>query len=356
LDEADKLSNEEIMMLIFTPGFSTADKVTDLSGRGVGMDVVKRTIESLNGEVSLKSEYGKFTSVIISIPLTLAIMQVLLIKIGNHSIAIPLYQIQETVFINKEEIYDLSDKLVFNLRGAVTPLIVLKNILGIENNPINQDESSSLEVVVVPYGDKHYGLLVDKLEGKQEIVIKNLGTLFEKAPFVNGSTTMGDGSVILILDIISVIKNSSSFKISKIAFETSNKILKPNETSKCNQKKSVLIVDDSASVRIYLKKIFQNLNIDVDEAEDGISALNKAMQKQYDILTIDLAMPVMDGLELCEKLRKLDNYKSIPFIAISGKNENKSKNTAFEKGMTEYIVKPPEKELIEIIVKKSLLI
>ena len=362
-DELEKMSDEEIMMLIFRPGFSTAEKVTDLSGRGVGMDVVKKSIEALNGSVALKSERGKYTSVIISIPLTLAIMQVLLIKIGNRPMAIPLYQIQETVFLNRNDIYELSNKLVFNLRGIVTPLIILKDVIGIESNiysNCNETDRPPLEVVVIPFGDKSYGLLVDKLEGKQEIVIKTLGSLLEKAPFVSGATTMGDGSVILILDIISVIKNAARFKTKNIDFACENanapksEIALNKKSEKKEFLKSVLVVDDSPSVRTYLKKILESMNIAVDEAENGSIALSKAKKKKYDLMTIDLMMPVMDGFQLCEELRRIERYKLTPLVAVSGKSENISKKNAFDKGMNEYIVKPPERELVEMIVKKAL--
>lgn len=351
-DSLSRMDKEEIMMFLFQPGFSTADKVTDLSGRGVGMDVVKRTIEDLNGTVAIKSEEGKGTSIIITIPLTLAIMQVLLTRLENRVLAIPLYIIQETVFCKRKEIYELSDKVVFNLRGNVIPLILLKDVLGVSGKSIMdfQDsdfEDKSIPVVIMKLGEKQYGIIVDILEGKQEIVLKSLGTLINKAPFVSGATIMGDGTVILILDIISIIRESNKYKFVKKIEE-----LKPVKELVLTSNKKALVVDDAMAVRLYLKKILNELGIEVEEAENGKIGLLKAKKSKYDLVTIDFLMPEMDGYQLCEELRKLNEYKKTPLIAVSSKGEKVDKIKGFELGIDEYLVKPVEKDLFISVVKK----
>ncbi|HOK40963.1 MAG TPA: response regulator [bacterium] len=345
----EKMSREEIMLLIFQPGFSTAEKVTELSGRGVGMDVVKKTIEELNGTISIKSEEDVGTVISLFLPLTLAIMQILLIKVLNYTLAIPLYLIKETVFCQKSDIYELSDKLVFNLRGEIVPIIILNDILNIPKSPlmnVADNNDSSIPIVIITVNEKNFGFIVDKLEGKQEIVLKNFGTLLNRVPFVSGATIMGDGSVVLILDIIAIIRESNKYKFVKVT----EKIKEEPKTSLI--KKKVLVVDDAMAIRSYLKKQLLEFGFEVDEAENGKVALLKSKDKKYDLFTIDFLMPEMDGYELISLLRNTDNYKKTPIIAISSKGENVDKIKGFELGVDEYIVKPIDKEIFTGIIKK----
>ncbi len=348
-EAVERLDKDEIISLIFQPGFSTADTVTDLSGRGVGMDVVKTTIEGLNGTISIKSEEKKGTTIQLLIPLTLAIMEVLLIKSVNRTLAIPLYIIQETVFCKKKEIYELGHKIVFNLRGIVIPLIVLNELLGIEGDSlfVKASGDTAIPIVVIKLGEKYYGIIVDLFEGKQEIVLKTLGSLLQKSPFVNGATIMGDGNVILILDVLAIIREANKYSFQKK--ESKESIQKQKKLA---QRKKALVVDDALPVRLFLKKILSEEEFEVDEAENGKVALYKAKEKKYDLFTIDFLMPEMDGYELCQELRKIDKYKKTPMIAISSKSEKVDKIKGFEVGIDEYLVKPVERDLFVDVVKK----
>jgi two-component system, chemotaxis family, sensor kinase CheA len=344
-DILNQMSDEEIMQQIFRPGFSTAEKVTDLSGRGVGMDVVRKTIEDLNGTVIARSEKDKYSTVLITIPLTLAIMQVLLVKVSGQLLAIPLYTIQETVYTKSSELYELSDKLVFNFRGKVIPLIELKTVLGINSSRSNNNR---VPIAIINFGDKEYGFIIDDFEGKQEIVIKVLGKLIERAPFVSGATTMGDGSVVLILDVMSVIRHAGKYR-----FETKENELTKYETKvPVKTRKKVLVVDDAPVIRKSIIMILKELGLECDQAENGVVALDKIMKTKYDMLTVDIMMPEMDGYQLCIKLRELEEYRQTPVIAISSKGEKISKVKGFQCGFDEYVVKPLNKDLLLSVVKK----
>lgn len=203
LDERDAeiLSMEDSINLLFEPGFSTSDTISDVSGRGVGLDVVKSKIESINGNVEIESIKDKGTKFIIRIPLTLAIIQALLIKLSDEIYAIPLSSITEIINISNDQIRDIQGQEIVLYRGKTLPIIRLKNILNLHDNRENED----LVVVVVKKGDKQAGLIVDNLIGQQEIVIKGLGKYLSGVKYLSGATILGNGNISLILDINSLI-------------------------------------------------------------------------------------------------------------------------------------------------------
>ncbi len=201
-EHAANMTDKEIIDLLFLPSFSTAKKVTDVSGRGVGLDVVKSKIESLSGEVEVKTQLGVGSTWIIRLPLTLAIIQALMVVVGGEKYAISLGSIQTIEDIRLDEIKLVQNKEVINLRGNVLPLIRLSNVLDIEST---RGEDENLIVVIVKKGDKMAGLVIDELIGQQEIVIKSLGKYIKQAKFISGATILGDGEIALILDANALI-------------------------------------------------------------------------------------------------------------------------------------------------------
>lgn len=196
-EQAALMTDKEAIDLLFKPSFSTADKVTDVSGRGVGLDVVKSKIEALGGDVEVKSVYGEGSTFSIRLPLTLAIIQALMVRLGNEKYAIALGSIQTIEDIPVSEIKHVHAKEVINLRGNVIPLIRLRELLDVPGEPL---DSENVTVVIVSKGDKQAGLVVDSLIGQMEIVIKSLGKYINISRMISGATILGDGSVALIID------------------------------------------------------------------------------------------------------------------------------------------------------------
>ncbi|MBQ8822635.1 MAG: chemotaxis protein CheA [Lachnospiraceae bacterium] len=201
-EQAANMSDKEIIDLLFLPSFSTAKSVTDVSGRGVGLDVVKSKIEALSGEVEVRSKLGEGSTWIIRLPLTLAIIQALMVVVGGEKYAISLGSIQTIEDIHPSEIKTVQNKEVIHLRGTVIPLIRLNEVLDIEST---KSPDESMEVVIVKKGDKQAGLVIDELIGQQEIVIKSLGKYIKQCKFISGATILGDGEVALILDANALI-------------------------------------------------------------------------------------------------------------------------------------------------------
>lgn len=201
-EEGDKLSEKQIYELIFSSGFSTADQISDISGRGVGLDVVRNTIESLGGNISIDSEEGKGTLFSIQLPLTLSIISVMLVEIGKEKYGIPISSIIESLVISEEDILHTHDYKVIDYRGKIVPLIFLRDLFEVPT----EDQASHYSVVVVKKGEKMAGLVVDSFIGQQEIVLKSLGQYLSNVFAISGATILGDGQVALIIDCNALIK------------------------------------------------------------------------------------------------------------------------------------------------------
>jgi two-component system chemotaxis sensor kinase CheA len=204
ISEREELNERDIANLIFLPGFSTAEKVTDISGRGVGMDVVKKALNNLGGTIDITTRKGQGTTFTIRLPLTLAIIQALLVEVGAEIYAVPLSSVLETLLVERKEIKAVGGLPMVQLRGNTLPLISLQEKFEM---PAPEEKSEEVFVVVVGLGDKALGLIVDGLRGQQEIVIKSLGDFLNNLPGIAGATILGDGKVTLILDVGSLIQD-----------------------------------------------------------------------------------------------------------------------------------------------------
>ncbi len=202
-DKAKELTEKEAFNLIFLPGFSTAANVTNVSGRGVGMDVVKTNVSKLRGTIDIESELGKGTKIMISLPLTLAIIHGMIVRVGKEKVVIPLNSILEVVRVNQNEIYKVNQKDVIKLRDRTLPLVSIDDVLQIHRN--GEAKTHYQNVVVVKIADKSFGIKVDELIGQKEVVIKSLGNYLGNLEGIAGSTIMGDGTVVMILDLSELI-------------------------------------------------------------------------------------------------------------------------------------------------------
>jgi two-component system chemotaxis sensor kinase CheA len=201
-EQAEAMTDKDYIDLLFKPSFSTAEVVTDVSGRGVGLDVVKTKIEALGGDIEARSKFGEGSTFIIRLPLTLAIIQALMVELGPEKYAIPLGCIQTIEDVMQSEIKHVHSKEVINLRGSVIPLIRLDKVLDV---PESENRPENLTVVIVAKGDRLAGIVVDNLIGQQEIVIKSIGKYINNNKIIGGATILGDGEVALILDVNTLV-------------------------------------------------------------------------------------------------------------------------------------------------------
>ena len=348
--EADNMSEKEIFSLIFKPGFSTASSVTNVSGRGVGMDVVKTNIEKLNGIIDIDSELGKGTIIRLKIPLTLAIIQALLVGTQEEYFAIPLSSVLETVRVPAEDIYSIEGKDVLRLREEILPLVRLSDVFDIEEV---FDSGENLYIVVIALADSKLGVVVDTLVGQEEIVIKSLGDYLKGIKGIAGATIRGDGRVTLIIDVGALMELARD---TKSGIKKSSNKEELGSVEKDAKDYQILIVDDSKTDRTIMQKALKPLGISITEATNGVEALHliKSSDTNFDAILIDIEMPRMDGYTLAGEIRKYSRYKYLPLIAVTSRTSKSDRMRGVEVGMTEYITKPYSLEYLANVVKKNL--
>lgn len=349
-NEADIMTDKEAFGIIFRPGFSMAQKLTNVSGRGVGMDVVKTNIEKLHGMIDIDSEVGKGTTIKLKIPLTLAIIQSLLVGTQEEVYAIPLANVSETVRVPIDNIYTIEGKNVLRLRDEVLSLVRLSDLFGVKQVLESGDQTY---VVVINVAETKLGIIVDNLIGQEEIVIKSLGNYLAGINGIAGGTIRGDGRVTLIIDVGVIMDMAKEIKVDiRSSIESEQK-------SSAKEKPSdycVLIVDDSKMDRTIMQKSLSPTGITLMEAKDGLEALNiiKSGDHQFDAVLIDIEMPKMDGYTLASEIRKYSKYRNLPLIAVTSRTSKSDRLRGVEVGMTEYITKPYSAEYLENVVRKNI--
>jgi len=312
------------------------------------MDVVKTNIEKLNGIIDVDSEIGKGTIIKLKIPLTLAIIQALLVGVQEEFYAVPLASVLETVRIPLDEIYTIEGKNVLRLRDEVLSLVRLSDIFGVEKVYENNEH---VYVVVIGLAESKLGIIVDTLVGQEEIVIKSMGDYLKGIDGIAGATIRGDGRVTLIVDVAALMDLSKNINID----------IKADAQNQTTAKESpsdyyVLIVDDSKMDRNIMKKSINPMGISVVEATNGQEALSiiKSGEYNFDAILIDIEMPRMDGYTLASEIRKYSKYKNLPLIAVTSRTSKSDRLRGVESGMSEYITKPYSAEYLESVVRKNI--
>ncbi|GAA9422744.1 chemotaxis histidine kinase/response regulator CheAY2 [Helicobacter pylori] len=348
--DAEGMSDREAFNLIFKPGFSTAKVVSNVSGRGVGMDVVKTNIEKLNGIIEIDSEVGVGTTQKLKIPLTLAIIQALLVGVQEEYYAIPLSSVLETVRISQDEIYTVDGKSVLRLRDEVLSLVRLSDIFKVD---AILESNSDVYVVIIGLADQKIGVIVDYLIGQEEVVIKSLGYYLKNTRGIAGATVRGDGKITLIVDVGAMMDMAKSIKVNITT------LMNESENTKSKNSPSdyiVLSIDDSSTDRAIIRKCLKPLGITILEASNGLEGLEmlKNGDKTPDAILVDIEMPKMDGYTFASEVRKYNKFKNLPLIAVTSRVTKTDRMRGVESGMTEYITKPYSGEYLTTVVKRSI--
>lgn len=325
--EAEALSDEEALYLTLRPGFSTALEVTDVAGRGVGMDVVKKNIERVKGNLTLSSEPGCFTQISLQLPLTLSVLEALVVKSGGETFAIPINYVQEILKVREEEILTLGSREAVKVRGATTQLYSMARLLDLPQQELSG--GTALSVVVLRNCDQRLACTVDALLGNSEVVVKGLGKQFRTVKFLFGATLLGDGNPALILNVPDLFDTGSGDQPSL------RRAL--NEVGKSLG--SVLVVDDSITTRTMEQSILSAHGYEVQTAVSGEDALEKCAASRFDLVISDVEMPGINGFELCRRLRATEEFREVPIIVVSSLSRDEDKRQALDSGAQAYIVK-----------------
>ena len=327
-DDIDSMTDEAIMNIIFWPGFTTGDSITSISGRGIGLDVVKTKISQLNGKVKVISEFGKGSCVHIEIPVTLTTLRVFLVQISGQTFAIPIQVITTFILKNQNEIKTNNGVRSILFNGNIIPLYYLSDILELEPAPRNEKET----ILIIEADDKPIGLVVDKLLGDQDILQKKLSPPLYKVKNISGITNLASGELCLILNMQDIMH----YDFNKAMISANNQELL---TSDVLSYKRILIVDDSVTTRTIVKNILLKIGYMVDTVLDADEALVKLKLTHYDLIITDLTMPKIDGYEFIERLRNDEMYADIPIIVISSLPENQARKRLNKLSIAHYISK-----------------
>ncbi|MFO1353354.1 MAG: Hpt domain-containing protein [Acinetobacter sp.] len=338
-----KLDQEEVLQFIFHPGFSTAAQVTQISGRGVGLDVVQSDIKALGGHVSVSSVLGKGTTFTIRVPTTVAVSDALMVKAGDQQFAFPLAQIDRIVRISPmalEQYFD-SQEDYFKIDQERYRLRYLSEFVAGQPIPRLNGVVHSLPVLLIKGAQgQTTALLVDQLIGSRgQIVVKPIGQQFSSIGVIAGATILGDGQVCLILDGQNIARQAQSTARSKQADETYTK-------QRYDERRLIMIVDDSVTVRKVTTRLLERQGYDVVTAKDGVDAIEQLETIKPDLMLLDIEMPRMDGFEVTNLVRHHEIHRDLPIIMITSRTGEKHRERALSLGVNQYMGKPFQEETL----------
>lgn len=334
IDESYQPSDRELYRLILQPGFSTADTVTQISGRGVGMDVVHSEILQLGGSLNVNSEDGKGTTMTVRLPFTLSSNQSLMVKVKGEPYAIPLSNITTVARVKASDLLDIyqSKKETFEHLGQEYELRYLGQILE-RNSEITPPTSEFVPVLIIQGEGKPIAVHVDELLGSREIIVKNVGRQISAVPGISGASITGDGTVVLILDMQTLVDRFHEWD-----FSHEGGIVE--EVKQEDRVPTVMVVDDSITVRKVTARLLQRHQFQVMTAKDGVDAITQLHDDIPDVMLLDIEMPRMDGFELATIIRHDERLKHIPIIMITSRTGEKHRERAEEIGVNQYLGKP----------------
>jgi len=323
---------ERVAELIFEPGFSTADALTELAGRGVGMDVVRSEARTLGGRVEIASEQGRGASFTITLPLTLAVAQVVLVSAGSRSHAIPSTLVEQVVQVRDSDMLAALEKGSITVAGQELALHELPDLLGDvgERVPV----ARSTPVMVLHGSSGRIALRVDEVLGNREVVVKNIGVQLSRVPGIAGATVLGSGAVVLILDPLALAQKSGRGARIKLA------------QARPARRPTVMVVDDSLTVRRVTQRLLEREGYRVTLAKDGVDALERIGEDIPDLMLVDIEMPRMDGFDLTRHVRGNAETRAIPIIMITSRTADKHRNVALGLGVNAYFGKPYQEPVL----------
>ena len=330
--EVREMTDQQILGLVFRPGFSTKGIITDLSGRGVGLDVVLTNIERMKGTITVSSTPGRGSVFSIRLPITLATTQALLVRTSGQTFAIPLAAVEVIGEVGLEQVTSVESREAVLIKGVPTALVRLNEILHLTEQSARLEAGERAPVVVLGSTDERVAFLVDELLGEHEVVVKGIGLPLRRVRNVSGATIAGDGSVVLILNVFDLIKASQ--KVRGLWLADKRRV----EAGR-RGKSRVLVVDDSVTTRLLEKGILEGNGYEVTLAVDGIDALEKLASGGIDLVVSDVEMPRMNGFDLTRQLRREEAYRELPVILVTSLSSEEDKKTGVEAGADAYIIK-----------------
>lgn len=350
---AAELSDRELREFLFRPGFTTASAMSELAGRGVGLDVVRANVHALNGEIEVRSEPGRGASFIVKVPLTLIISQALFVRCGKSTFALPLAVVDEIRRLKPSEIEDVGGKLLTRVRDVVTEVVRLDVQLGL---PALEPINGYFHMVIVKVAGRQVGVVVEEVLGKDEIVIKNLGDYLRSVKLFPGTTIAPDGSLILLIDLNRLASAESVERNALLSSSPAARVFAPGSEAVAAgsipveavdavvDERVVVVADDSISVRKFVGRMLEKAGYRVKLASDGLEASEIVSQIGCHLVVTDLEMPRMNGYELMAHMRQDPTTRKIPVLVVTSRAGAKHRDRAMKEGASAFLTKPVQED------------
>jgi two-component system chemotaxis sensor kinase CheA len=318
----------QLVSLIFEPGFSTAEKVTNISGRGVGLDVVKATIESLHGSIGIDSELGAGTRLSLTLPLTLTTIRVLLLRTAGQLFATLATSVDQLLTIERDEIRLVGGRPMISLDGELVPIASLAETLDLTADGL--DNRKDIRTVVITADNHRVAFAVDEFLAEQQVVVKSLGSRLHAVRNVSGASILSGGEIVLILNSSELVRS-----IHGTAWNEWNTLSVDNEIPQ----RRILLVDDTPTTRVLQKSILESAGYEVLMAVDGVDAWSTLLAEEIDLVITDVEMPRKDGFALTQDIRVSERYRHLPVVLVTGRGSDNDKQRGADAGANAYIVK-----------------
>lgn len=347
LDPNAEVADADVLPFVLEHGFTTASKVTQIAGRGVGLDVVVAEVKQLGGSLDIKSQAGQGVSFIVRLPLTLAITDALLVELAGEIYAIPHTSVEGVVRVARQELEACYSgrQAVYTYAGQDYQVRYMGNMLNVSQVNLS-DQRKWYPLLLVRAGDHHVAMQVDGLLGTRQIVVKSVGVQVSTVRWISGGTILGDGRVALILDVTALVRSD----VAQTAAPQPEIVKVDTTEPEPGIGRTVMVVDDSITVRKVTGRLLERHGMNVITAKDGVDAVALLQEQRPDIMLLDIEMPRMDGYELARHMRNSDELNKIPIIMITSRTGEKHRNVAMELGVRRYLGKPyQENELLDNI-------
>jgi two-component system chemotaxis sensor kinase CheA len=341
-EEAERLTEDGILSLAFESGVSTSPIITDISGRGLGLAIVREKVENLGGQVLMQTERNGGTTFKVVLPLTLATFRGVLVTVGGREFVVPTANVKRAVSVRKDEIKTVENRETVSVEGTVLPLVRLGDILGIPGKKNGSQETAA--VLILEFVEKRIGLSVDDVLDEREILLKGLGYPLVRVKNITGATILGSGKVLPILNVADLVKSASSASVA---------VARPGipEAGDETAKRSVIVVEDSITSRMLLKSILETAGYLVKTAVDGVDAMTMLKTEAFDLVVSDVDMPRMNGFNLTEQIRGDKKLAELPVVLVTALESREDRERGIDVGANAYIVKSSfdQSNLLEVI-------
>ena len=329
---ADQLSTVELLEFLFLPGFSTKEEVTEISGRGVGLDVVQTMVKAVGGTVRVSTQLGRQTAFTLQLPITMSVIRALLVDVGGEPYAFPLTRIDQIVFCHHDDVRTIEGRQYFERDGLSIGLVMASQIF--ELTPVGPP-ADPMPIVVISDRGQQFGMVVDAFLGERDLEVRPLDPRLGKVPNMNSASLLENGNPVLIVDVEDLVRSIDNVlmgrRLSRVEFE--------RLAEQARQRKRILVVDDSITVRELERQLLQARGFAVDVAVDGMDGWNAIRSARYDLVVSDVDMPRMDGIELVTLIKNDPASKDIPVVIVSYKDREEDRLRGLDAGANRYLTK-----------------